>query len=105
MKPWIISVVAFVGSVAGIWSTGLWGYIGWTTPNAHASDYKQTIEDIRDFRDEWKCDEYDEELLSMKLELVRMRNDDEDTTELELLIDKVEKKMESIDCSRFDDFG
>jgi hypothetical protein len=105
MKPWVISAVAFVGSVAGIWSTGLWSHVGWMTPAAHASDYEQTIDSIKQFRDEWKCDEYDEELLNLQLERSRMQRDDEDTTEIDMLIDKIKRKMESIDCSRFDDFG
>ena len=101
----LTAALSVIAAVSGIWSTGAWDYIGWTTPRAHAADYEQTIEDIKSFRDEWKCDEYDEEVLKLRLQMIDMEREEEDTTEIELLIQKIERKMESLDCSRFEDFG
>ena len=82
-----------------------WGAIGWTTPNQHAAAMESALGDVKDFRDEWKCDEYDEELLELREDLVRARAAGEPTTRIEHEIDKIEKKMEALNCSRFEDFG
>lgn len=99
------AVLSIVATVSGIWSTGAWDKVGWMTPSAHAADYEQTVEQIKDFRDEWKCDEYDEELFELKLLLKELEENGEDTTEVEHMIDKLENKIEKLDCQRFDDFG
>ena len=83
----------------------LWGSIGWTTPNQHNADFLTAVGDVKDFRDEWKCDEYDEELLDARERLIRAEANGEDTVEIEHLIEKIKEKMEKLDCSRFEDFG
>ena len=82
-----------------------WGVIGWVTPNQQAAAMDQALGDVKEFRDEWKCDEYDEELLELREALVRAQAAGEPTTRIEHEIDKIEKKMEALNCSRFEDFG
>lgn len=101
----ITGALAIAGALTGLYTSGIWDQVGWQTPAAHAADYQQTVEQIKDFRDEWKCDEYDEELLKLKLYVQNMKLNGEDTTEIELLIEKIERKMEALECERFDDFG
>ena len=98
--------IALLGSVLGVLATAfvLWPAIGWTTPNQHGNDFVVAVNEMREFRDEWKCDEYDEELLDLEHELVDAETDEE-RTEIQHDIDKLKEKMAKIDCSRFEDFG
>jgi hypothetical protein len=93
-------------------SLGGWQHLGWVTPvNAKAAH--ETIEQghaasdqaIHDFREEWKCDEYDEELEKLRRRLNRAEAGSDNYVEMEHKIKKIEKKMDKINCSRFEDFG
>ena len=68
--------------------------------NQHAADFKVTGTQLSEFRDEWKCDEYDEELLDLLKEQV-----ENNSVELRRMIEKIRKKMDKLECSRFEDFG
>ena len=111
-SKWTLTgALGLIATVVGIWSTGVWDHVGWTTPNAHAADVQKiqderilTAGQLKDFRDEWKCDEYDEELLELRRRLVAAETEDEKVT-LRHQIAKLEKKMEANECSRFEDFG
>jgi hypothetical protein len=90
----------------------LWGSVGWTTPNqalaAHASLQLENVlgsESLKLFRDEWKCDEYDEELLEAREALIRARDAGQSTVQIEHLIEKIKGAMNRLVCSRFEDFG
>lgn len=107
----LTGVLSIVGTLVAIWATGIWDHVGWTTPAAHAADI-QTVKDerllvrgeMKEFRDEWKCDEYDEELLDLRKQLAVVTTDAE-RVNIEHEIEKLKQKMEKLDCSRFEDFG
>ena len=105
------SAVGLIGSIVAIWATGIWSVVGWTTPNQHNASIvaihdQRTIVagELKDFRDEWKCDEYDEELLDLREQLLDVTSDHERAA-IEHEIEKLKEKMARIDCSRFEDFG
>lgn len=91
----LISAGAVVA--AGTSLANWWPKVGWETPEQHKADMQL----LREFRDEWKCDEYDEELL----ELLEDVQAGDDSAETQHRIDRIRKKMEKIDCQRFEDFG
>jgi hypothetical protein len=96
------AVLTTVATLVALWATlNPWPYIGWTTPNQHDADYLEIAEDIKDFRDEWKCDEYEEELIEL-LEDVKAGDD---SVETKREIERIREKIEKIKCDRFDDFG
>jgi len=82
----------------------LWPIVGWTIPNQHDNDFVVAINELKNFRDEWKCDEYDEELLDLQQEKAEARIE-AIKVELQHEIDKLKRKMEKLECSRFEDFG
>lgn len=110
----ISAVLGVIATLAGIGTAGsqFWPQVGWTTPNAHAADVEQLsseaedakqqiLDAIQESQDEWKCDEYDEELE----ELLEDVADGDDSIETERTIEKIRRAMERRDCARFDDFG
>lgn len=99
----VSAVVVLLGAIIGIVTQ--WSAVGWTTPNQHAADFVVAENVMKEFRDEWKCDEYDEELLDLKEKRERLIHDDQPTTEIDHQIEKIREKMRKIDCSRFEDFG
>lgn len=94
-----------IATLVTIWYTVQpWPMLGWVTPNQHDADFAAAVEELKEFRDEWKCDEYDEELD----ELMRELQDETDPFErqkIEREIEKIKEAMERRDCARFDDFG
>jgi len=111
---WALGIVAtLIAIVSG--GFALWPSVGWTTPSTHNADITEVqinmvasseaiIEAISGLRDEWKCDEYDEELLYLEHELADATHV-ENATEIQHDIDKIKAKMLKLDCSRFEDFG
>ena len=105
-------MVTTIAALVGMWvAIDPWPAIGWVTPTQHAGDiakvntqYEQAVGDVKEFRDEWKCDEYDEELLELRKDLDQARTNDE-RAEIEHEIEKLKRKMEKLNCSRFEDFG
>ncbi len=98
-------MVTTLAAIVGMWvAVDPWPVVGWTTPNQHDADYKVTSEQLQDFRDEWKCDEYDEELLELRMKLSEARGQAE-ADELTHEIEKLKAKMAKLDCSKFEDFG
>lgn len=94
-----------LAAVIGIGSQlGGWHNLGWITPKQHDADFQVAINELKEFRDEWKCDEYDEELLALRERLAEARTETE-RIELEHQIEKLRNKMDKLDCSRFEDFG
>lgn len=87
-----------LGILAAAGTTGkiYWPQFGWETPNQHAAD----MDLLRDFRDEWRCDEMEEALL----ELLEAEKAGDDSVETAHKIERIRKKMDEIDCSRFEDF-
>ena len=100
-----VFTISGVGGVLAIIAAAysLWPSFGWMTPNSHAADIDQAVGDIRAFRDEWKCDEWDEELLDLQKELAAAT--EARRIEIQHEIDKLKQKMLKTDCSRFEDFG
>jgi len=93
----------------------LWGAVGWTTPAQHQADIDllvaerivsegAIIEVLQKNQDEWKCDEYDEELKAARINLAQAETP-RAKAEIEHLIEKIEEAMADRKCSRFDDFG
>lgn len=107
------AVVTTLAALVGIWATlNPWPAIGWVTPNQHEAElaqirgnYQIAVDDILDQlkenQDEWKCDEYEEELA----EALQKQRDGDDSVELEQLIERIRKAIERRDCGRFEDFG
>lgn len=100
MKLPIIKIVTAVGvlagSVTGVYAA--WPIVGWTTPNQHQSDMDEATGGIKEFRDEWKCDEYDEELRDK----LKQQAAGDDSTDLEEDIRRLREKMQKLECSRFE---
>lgn len=107
---WLVGTAG--GAAALVWTViQMWPTLGWTTPNQHDTDMMVTQNAIIEKLDElerqqqrrhaeWKCDEYDEELLAL-LE----RQETDDSVELRRDIEKIRDKMRELECSEFDDFG
>lgn len=83
-----------------------WPKVGWKTPSGHERDLtelrNETVGEIKDFRDEWKCDEYDEELREKLREQDRLEDLGEDDPDLDEDIRRLRDKMKKLDCNRFD---
>ena len=105
-KTWTISgmltLIASGLAIAATWG-GAWDDFGWITPAKYQADYAETMGEIREFRDEWKCDEWDEELLELKRALADPALSDAERVEIEHEVEKLKEKMAKIDCSRFED--
>jgi len=107
------AVMTTAATLLGMWvMLDPWASIGWETPNQHkvsidklVAEYKLTSGEIKNFRDEWKCDEYYEELLDLKRELRAAESNDRDTVEIEHEIELLQDKIQSLKCTRFEDFG
>ena len=98
---WSVTV-GVIASVVVIWTTlNPWPAVGWTTPNQHNADMIEAVSEIKDFRDEWKCDEYDEEIRDM----LRRQAAGDDNSDLTEDIKRLRAKMVKLDCGRFEDFG
>jgi len=93
----------------------LWGAVGWTTPAQHQADIdtlvaqrtaseSAIIEVLEKNQDEWKCDEYDEELKAARIMLAQAETP-RARAEIEHEIEKIVEAMETRECSRFEDFG
>lgn len=101
---WTIGIIASLIAI-GSSIKGFWNEVGWITPAQSEERHTESEQLIKDFRDEWKCDEYEEELIVLKRRLKRMSSDDDDYVELDHKIERIENKMEDTECSRFEDFG
>lgn len=88
-------------TAAGVTVYDRWDEFGWTTPSQHDQDMLEAVGEVKDFRDEWKCDEYDEELLELK----RDQAAGDDSVDTQHTIEQIKEKMRELECSRFDDFG
>ena len=102
-----VKIGVIVGSVTGFLTMivlimQVWPAIGWTTPNQHANDFVVAVEELKNFRDEWKCDEYDEELD----EALEEQEAGDNSIKLRRMIEKLREKMAKLECTeRFEDFG
>lgn len=87
-----------------------WADVGWLPPASHAEDIAaleqriaeletDTVTGVKEFRDEWKCDEYAEELI----DLLRRQRAGDNSVETEERINQLREKMQDTDCNRFDD--
>ena len=94
----VISAVAVVVSLT-VGATTLWPQVGWETPNQHAADYAGIVSDISNFRDEWKCDEYEEELL----ELLKRQATGDTSIETARKVERLKNKIDELNCQRFED--
>lgn len=103
IKAVIGSGAAVLAAAGGALATAddYWPRIGWTTPSQHDADFAVTGEQLKDFRDEWKCDEYEEELIA----LLERQDAGDSAAETQHRIDRIRNKMEKIKCERFEDFG
>ena len=107
---WILGVFVSILTILSL-SFGMWSRVGWTTPATHKADIdaiiaervvseENVIDAIKLSRDEWKCDEYDEELLDLLKEQAVT-----DTVELRHKIEKLRDKIDKLNCQRFEDYG
>jgi hypothetical protein len=107
LVSWLTAAGILVGIVVQV---GLWPRIGWTTRMDHDADvealraeYVASETLIKDFHDEWKCDEYDEELLRLRESMLDA--DGAERISIEHQMERLRDKMAALNCSRFDDFG
>ena len=85
-----------IATVVGLWfMLDPWPKFGWITPNQHNEDMSV----ITDFRDEWKCDEWDEELR----DLLKQQAAGDTSTDTAEDIRRLREKMNKLNCGRFDD--
>ena len=102
-----ILVVAFSGLGYLVTAVDAWPKVGWTTPNTHIADIEalraETVGEVKNFRDEWKCDEWDEELREALREQDRLADNGVNDPDLDEDIRRLRAKMEKLDCARFDD--
>ena len=93
-----MSVAAVAVSLV-LGATQLWPSVGWETPNQHDDDYSEIVSDIKDFRDEWKCDEYEEELL----QLLKRQATGDTSIETARKVERLKNKIDELNCQRFED--
>jgi hypothetical protein len=101
---WLVGIIGGLIAV-GTGAKTFWNDFGWITPAQANEAHAGSEQLIREFRDEWKCDEYEEELYRLKRELRRTDPDSEEYADIEFEIERIENKMLKIECSRFEDFG
>lgn len=88
--------IGTVSAIVGLWfMLDPWPVIGWVTPN----QYNEDMSVVTDFRDEWKCDEWDEELR----DLLKEQAAGNTSTDLAEDIRRLRQKMDKLNCGRFDD--
>lgn len=99
--------IGIIGGLIAIGTTGktFWHDWGWITPAMAEAEHIAGAEAIKEFRDEWKCDEYEEELQELKRQLVRAEPGTDVYADIEHKISRIENKMLKLECSRFEDFG
>ena len=101
----VIAIVGLMGYASS--AVDAWPKVGWTTPNSHQADIEalreEAVGEIKQFRDEWKCDEWDEELREKLREQDRLADQGENDPDLDEDIRRLREKMEKLDCGRFDD--
>lgn len=96
----MLTTVAAVFAVV-VGANQLWPQVGWTTPNQHDADFVLSSEVVKEFRDEWKCDEYDEELI----EYLKLQATGDVSIETRRKVEKLRELIAKLKCERFDDFG
>lgn len=108
----VLQVAAIIAALGTITATGrvLWNDFGWITPVAYAEDLDGVLEaqaaiestilsEIRKNQDEWKCDEYDEELADLLL----AQSEGDETIETAERIQRIRALRARRDCARFDE--
>jgi hypothetical protein len=101
---WVVGTIAALIAI-GSGAKTFWRDFGWITPAQAEVSHQAAEGAIKDFRDEWKCDEYEEELRELRRELSRTDEGTDEYADLEHEIRRIENKMDKTDCSRFEDFG
>ena len=96
--------VALISAVGGLLAIGvygkqLWPVAGWMTPDSHNADILETIGEVKEFRDEWKCDEYEEELV----ELMKQQAAGDSSIETKRKVERLREKIDKLNCERFED--
>ncbi len=84
-----------------------WPKVGWKTPTGHAKDIAElraeSVGAVTEFRDEWKCDEYDEELRDLLREQQNRRDVGlSENTDLNEDIRRLREKIDKLNCARFE---
>ena len=101
---WTLGIVAGLIAI-GTGGKAFWNDWGWVTPSAAEEAHMVAESAIKDFRDEWKCDEYEEELQERKREINRLEEGTDEWADLMYEIERIERAMDELRCSRFEDFG
>ena len=101
----VIGAIAVMGYASN--ALEAWPKVGWTTPETHAADLEalreEAVGEVKAFRDEWKCDEWDEELREKLREQDRVADHGDNDPDLDEDIRRLREKMSKLDCSRFDE--
>ena len=100
----VIAGIAMMGYASD--ALDAWPKVGWTTPAAHQRDLEElraeAVGEVKAFRDEWKCDEYDEEIREKLREQARLAEQGESDPDLDEDIRRLREKMRKLDCGRFE---
>lgn len=99
MTPKIRAGLATAGAVAGFLAAAfaLWPELGWVTPNQHRADFDSTLSEITRFRDEWRCDELNEELI----DLLEQVSGGDSSARTEERIRRIRDEIDELDCEQF----
>jgi hypothetical protein len=119
-KTGVVAGIIVVGSVLAAITQGsaFWHDYGWITQKDYREHHAgvvstQQVGEIYDLlegikkgqednRDEWECDELDEEILTVELQLAEATTNTEKVT-LRRQLEKMRERWDKIDCSRFED--
>ncbi len=104
-KELLIGGSVIVGALGTIVLQGpeIWHKVGWKTPAAHAAEIERVevafTDVLQEFRDEWRCDEYDEEVK----ELLNAQRAGDDSVETAERLRKLRELQDRRKCSNFDE--
>ncbi len=94
------TILTTLATIVVLWTTlNPWPVIGWTTPEQHQADFSETVGEMKAFRDEWKCDEWEEELQS----LLEQQRIGDTSVKTERRIEKLHHAIDKLDCGRFEE--
>ena len=94
-------LLAVIAAVIGAFFTGIawaWPRIGWYSPRYIDAQIGNTQQALQDFKEEWRCSQWDKEL-SDKL-LAQMLGDN--SVETAQRIDRLRELIRTNQCARFD---
>lgn len=115
-----VALLLTIGGLAGATTAtvAFWNDYGWVFQKEYRAQHlgvmstqqtseiydllKQLKEGQDENQDEWKCDELDEEILEIELDLITAETDAE-KVKLKRDLEKAKERWETLDCQKFED--